>query len=100
MRIVVIENNSFKRKGYETDLVENSHENDLDYAIRAIGINELGILSDCIYTDVNKSRQNLYLKLIFAIQNLSDDNVAEDHNNYLGPLISYNFYNDKKPLND
>lgn len=100
MRIVVIENNSSKRKGYEADLVENNYENDLDYAIRAVGINELGILSNCIYTDVNKSRQNLYLKLIFAIQNLFDDNAAEDHNNYLGPLISYNLYNNEKPLND
>ncbi|MCJ1349551.1 hypothetical protein MMC31_007792 [Peltigera leucophlebia] len=99
-RIVVIENDSSERKGYGADLVENNDENDLHHAIEAAGINESGILSACIYTDVNESRQNPYLKLISAIHNLFDDNDAEHHNDDSRPVISYNFHGDGKPLND
>ncbi len=55
-RVIIMENNSSERKGYGANLVENNKENNLHYAIRSIGINELGILSGCIYTDINKSR--------------------------------------------
>ena len=96
-RVVIMENDSSERKGYEADLVENNDKNDLYHAI---GINKSRILSGYIYIDVNKSRQNLYLKLISAIHNLSDDNVVEDHNDDLKPVISYNLDGDGKLLND
>lgn len=99
-RIVIMENDSSKHKGYRADLVENKDENNLFSAIGAADINKLGILSSCIYTNVNESRQNLYLKLISAIHNLSDDNAVDDHNNNPKPVISYNLYSDRKPLND
>ncbi len=54
--VIIIENNSSKRKGYKTNLVKNNDENDLYHAIRSANSNELGILSGCIYIDVNKSR--------------------------------------------
>lgn len=57
-------------------------------------------MSSCIYTDINESRQNLYLKLITIIYNLFDDNTAEDQNNKLRPVISHNLYNDGKSLNN
>lgn len=90
----------FEREGYGANLAENNEENDLHHAIGSAGINESGILSGCIYTDVNESRQNPYLKLISAIHNLSDDNAAEDHNDEPRPVISYNLHGDGKPLND
>ncbi len=99
-RVVVIEDDSSERKGYGANLAENNEENDLHHAIGSGDINESGILSGCIYTDVNESRQNLYLKLISTIHNLSNDNVAEDHNDELRPVISYNLHGDGKPLND
>ena len=81
LKVVIMENSNSEHKGYGADLVENNDENDLHHAIKAAGINELGILSRCIYIDINESRPNLYLKLISAIHNLSDDNVTKDHNN-------------------
>lgn len=95
-----MENNSSERKDYETNLVENNNKNDLYHAIGATGINELGILSGYIYTNINKSKQNPYLKLIFAIHNLFDNYAAEDHNNNPRPVIGYNFYGNRKSLND
>ena len=56
---VFIENDSSECKDYGTDLLKNNDENNLHQAIRAANINELGILSSCIYINVNKSRQNL-----------------------------------------
>ena len=55
-RVVVMENNSSEWEGYGADLVENNDGNDLHHAVGATGINELGILSSYIYTNVNKSR--------------------------------------------
>lgn len=99
-RIVVIEKNSPESKCYGADLVENNDKNNLHHTIRAVSINKLRILSGCIYIDINKSRQNPYLKLISAIYNLFVDNAVKDHNNDLRPFISYNLHGDGKPLND
>lgn len=57
-------------------------------------------MSGCIYTDVNESRQNLYLKLISAIHNLSNDHAAADHDDDPPPVITYNLHGDWIPLND
>ncbi len=100
LRVIVMENDSSERKGYKTNLAENNEENNLHHVIGSADINESGILSGCIYTDINESRQNSYLKLISAIHNLSNDNGAEDHNDETMPVISYNLHGDEKLLND
>ena len=38
--------------------------------------------------------------MIFAIYNLSINNVVKDYNNEPRPVISYNFYSNRKLLND
>ena len=77
---------------YVANLAKNNEENDLHHAIGSAGINESGILSSCIYIDVNKFKQNPYLKLISTIHKLFDDNDIEDHNNKTKPIISYNLH--------
>ncbi len=94
-RVVIIENDISKCKSYKINLSKNNNENNLHHVIGFVGMNKLGILSGCIYIDINKSRQNPYLKLIFAIYNFSndstlDDNGMEDHNVDLLPVITYN----------
>lgn len=98
--VIIIENNSSECKGYRANLAKNNEKNDLDYTIGSININELEILSSYIYTDINEFRQNPYLKLIFAIHNLSNNNGIEDHNDETRLVISYNLYSNRKPLND
>ena len=100
LRVIFMKKNSSEYKGNGANLVENNEENDLHHIIGSTNINESEILSSCIYIDVNKSRQNLYLKLIFAIHNLFNNNGAKDYNNKMRPVISYNLHDDKKPLND
>ncbi len=99
-RVILMENDSSEREGYGANLVENNKENNLHHVIGSVDINESGILSVCIYTDVNESRQNSYLKWISAIHNLSNNNGAKDHNNKTRPVISYNIHGDGKPLKD
>lgn len=98
--VVVIDNNSSEHKDYAAHLAENNKENDLHHGIGSASINESGILNGCIYTDVNESRHNLYLKLISAIHNLFDDNAANDYHVKLRLVISYYLFTDGKPLND
>ena len=54
-RVIIMENNSFQRKSYRANLVENNYKNYLHCAIKAAGIR---ILSNCFYIDINKSKQN------------------------------------------
>lgn len=77
-----MKNNNFEYKGYKANLIENNNKNNL------------------YYTNIMKSRQNLYLKLISAIYNLFDDNLVKNDNNNLKTVISYNFYRNGKLLND
>ncbi len=99
-RVDIMKDDDAKRKGYGTNLAENSEKNNLHYAIGSVGINELGILSSHIYTNVNKLKQNPYLKLISAIHNLLNNDIAKDHNDKPKPVINYNLDSDRKPLND
>lgn len=85
-RVVVIENDSSKYKGYKANIIENNWQNHLHHAIRSRNINE--------------SSQNPYLNLIYAIHNLFDDNIVDNHNNKPRPIITYNFYSNDKSLND
>lgn len=100
LKVIVMENDSSKRKGYGANLAEKKEKNDLHYAIGFADINKSGILSGYIYTNVNESRHNLYFKLISAIHNFCNNNSAEDHNNKTSLVISYNLYGNRKPFND
>lgn len=104
-KIVIIESDISEYKGYEADLSKNNDKNDLNHTIKSVNINESGILSSGIYTDVNKSRQNPYLKLISIIHKLwndssLEDNSVKDHSIDPPLVITYNLYNDRKLLND
>ena len=100
LKVILMGNDSSEYKGYGANLAENNKENDLYYAIRSGNINKSGILSCCIYTDVNESRQISYLKLISVIHNLFNNNGAEDHNNKTRLVISNNLHGNGKLLND
>lgn len=70
-----------KCKSYVINLLGNNNRNDLYYIIGSIGIDELGILRSYIYTNVKKSRQNLYLKLITTIYSFSNKHTTTNQNN-------------------
>lgn len=104
-RMIIIKNDSFERKDYGANLAENNNKNDLYYIIASTNINEPDILRSYIYKNINKSKQNLYLKLIFAIYNLSNNNVSnknstEDYEIDLSSYMSDNSYDDRKLLNN
>lgn len=66
-RVVIMENNNFKYKGYEVNLAENNKKNNSHHVIGSVGINQVRVLNGYIYTDINESKQNVYLQLIFTI---------------------------------
>ncbi len=99
-RVIVMDNNSSERKGYEANLANNNEENNLHHAIESAGLNKLGNFSSSIYRNINEFKQNVYLKLISAIHNLYKDNSVDDHNNETRLVIRFNFHNNGKYLND
>lgn len=67
----VSKNQDFKEcEEYVANVKTNNDKNDLYHALKTIKIKNTSLLSYCIYTDINKAKQNLYLKLISAINNL------------------------------
>lgn len=69
-RVVLMNQDSKKCKRFVTDLNTRNDKNDLYYVFRTAGIENIDLFNSCIYTDINETRQNLSLKLIFAINNL------------------------------
>ena len=55
-RIVIKNQDSEKRKGYGANLDTNNDENNLQHALGTAGIEDSGLLSGCIYTNVNEAR--------------------------------------------
>lgn len=53
LRVIIMENNSFERKGYGTNLVKNNKENNLYYIIKFVNNNKLVILNGFIYININ-----------------------------------------------
>lgn len=51
------------------DINTSNNKNNLYYVFETIRIENIGLLSGFIYTDVNKIRQNSHIKLISTINN-------------------------------
>lgn len=99
-RVVIMENNISEKGRYDTSLAENNDKNDLYHPIDSAENNDSRILNSCIYSNVNKLRQNQYLKLIFAINNFSNKHSRIDEEDKTLPIITYSDYGHSKPLND
>lgn len=51
------------------DLETENFENDLHYVVSNTGINDSGLLSGCLYTDVDDTWKYTIMKLVSAITN-------------------------------
>lgn len=78
-KVVIINQDSEKYERYRTNLNTNNNENNLQHTFEIVEIKNLGFLSGYIYTDINKVRQNSYIKLILAINNLQTTVIAVDN---------------------
>lgn len=86
-RVLIMKNDGSEHKDYKANLARKNEDNNLHHIIRSAVIYELEILSGYIIIDVNKSKPNLYLKLISTIYNLSDDNITKDKKTSQGQLL-------------
>lgn len=104
-RIDIIDQDHSKREKYRANLKINNDENKIYHAIKSASINDSGIFSSCIYTNIKESRQNSYLKLIFIIYNLfanylTYENATQIFQNTTRLVIIYNLSGNKIVLND
>ena len=97
-RVVIINQDIREYKRYGANIDTNNNENNLKYALGLAGIEDSGLLNDYIYSDVNESRQNLYIKLILAINNLQTTAIAIDNTSQ--PMLAFNFQGNLIALND
>lgn len=104
-RVVLINQDFEQYKEYVANLNTSNNENDLYYALRTAGIKKASLSCDCIYTNVNEVRQNLYLKLISIINNLqtilstveNSDSVNKDASQ---SMLIFNLKGNRIALND
>ncbi len=54
-RVLQCDPNLDKREGYAAELGINNHENELYHAMSYVGLNDLGLLSGCLYIDIDDS---------------------------------------------
>ena len=99
-RVVIIENHISEQEEYDANLAGNNDENNLHHIIDFMRNNDSGILSSCIYTDVNESKQNLYLKLISTIHNFSNKHGHKDEEEETLLIIIYDDHGYSTFLND
>ncbi len=104
-RVAPMNQDSEKRKEYATDLNTSNDENHLHHVLGTVEMKNTGLSSGCIYTDVNKVRQNPYLKLIFAINNLQTtpstvENSDPDNNDASQPMLTFILKGNRIVLND
>lgn len=61
-------------------------------------IKDSDFLSNCIYTDINKAKQNLYIKLVLAINNFQTIAIAVNNGSQL--MLAFNLQSNQITLND
>lgn len=66
--------------------------------LRMVKIEDRGLLSSYIYTNINKARQNLYIKLISVINNFQTIVITID--NASPPMLIFNFQCNQIALNN
>lgn len=78
-RVIIINQDSRERERYGTNLDINNDKNNLQHALGMVGIENTSLLSGCIYNNVDKARQNPYMKLISAINNIQTITTVVDN---------------------
>lgn len=94
-RVVSMNQDPEEREGYAAGLNTSNDENDLHHALGTAGMENTGLSSGCIYTDVNEARQDPYLKLISAINNLQSTSSTVENsdpvdNDASQPMLTFN----------
>lgn len=87
-RVIIINQDSRKRESYRANLDNNNNEKNLQYLLKIVKIENISLLSDYIYTNVNKVKQNLYMKLISTINNIQI--IATIVNDISQPILIFN----------
>lgn len=88
-----------KWKSYVVYLEANNFENKLHYIVNATGLNDLGCLNSCLYTDIDNIQEYLTIKLISILANYKNSEIPINPASEVLVLIYQNRGYDK-PLND
>lgn len=87
-----------EREGYAANLGSNNYENELYHTIGTDGLNDSGILSERLYTDVDYTQENPTIKLISVVTNHKRTAALKDTSEI--PILIYKNNDRPAPLND
>lgn len=87
-----------EREGYAANFDSDNYENKLHHALGTGGLNDSGILSGCLYTDVYDTQENPTMKLVLAVTNHKRTAASEDTSEI--PILTYENNGRPVPLND
>lgn len=97
--------NSKKYERCVADLNTSNNENNFYYILGTIKMKNISFLNNCIYTNVNKAKQNPYLKIISTINNfhttpstIKNSDLDNDDTSQL--MLTFNFNSNHIALND
>ncbi len=91
--------NLSKREGYSINLESNNFKNELHQAVNAAGLDDLGCLSGCLYTDVDDAREHSTTKLVLALVNHKNSGTLINFASKAS-VLSYQTKSYIIPLND
>ena len=69
-----------ERDDYAANLDTDNFENDLYHAIHDVEIHDFGLLSGCLYTDMDDIQNHPTIKLVLAITNHKNKSNRDDAN--------------------
>ena len=96
-RVLEYDEDIQEREGYITDLEVGNFENNLYHAANNIRIGNSGLLSGCLYIDVNNTREHPTIKLVLAITSHKNRSYNDNTNS---PIWIYENNESVTPLNN
>lgn len=69
-RVIILNQDNREYEKYRANFDNNNNKKELEHMLKMAEIKNIGFFNSYIYIDVNKARQNLYIKLFLAINNL------------------------------
>ncbi len=85
-RVLQCDKDTKEKEGYVANLEIENFKNNLDHAVNNAEISDSGLLSGCLYTDVDDTQEHPPMKLVSAITNHKKKSNNENANI---PILSY-----------
>ncbi len=96
--VLLYDPDSDERERYSADLNADNHENELHHSMSDAWLNDSGLLSGCLYTDIDDARDHFIMKLVSTVANYKQGAASTENLDL--PILTYKNKGRLIPLND